>query len=186
MELAKVSISKEYVDFVFQNLIKAEGLEEGYTIHRLSYLLENNPSLMKDTLSFLEYKEMNMYDFIVADLEDHIDTINSSKEENPEVSFSISITKNDVEYFLKTIERRYKQYLPFIFEENVIIALQHNEKALFTLKAKELKNDDFFQSQLMGHIQYQLVGQTEPAPCAKNSTKQAYYNLFKDLKRRDL
>lgn len=186
MELAKIVISKEYVDFVFQNLIKAEGLEEGYTINRLSYLLENNPSLMKDTLSFLEYKEMNMYDFIVADLEDHINKINNSKEENEDISFSVSITKNDVEYFLETIEKRYKQYLPFIFEENVVIALQQNDKAFFTLKAKELKNDDFFQSQLMGHIQYQLVGQTEPAPCAKGSTKQAYYDLFKDLKRRDI
>ena len=186
MEIARMLISKEYIEFVFKNLIKAGGLEKGYTINRLSYLLENNHSLMRDTLSFLEYKEMNLYDFIVADLEDHIDKINDSKEENSDISFSVSITKDDVEYFLETIEKRYKQYLPFIFEENVIIALQHNEKAFFTLKAKELKNDDFFQSQLMNHIQYQLVGQTEPAPCAKGSTKQAYYDLFKDLKKRDL
>lgn len=185
MQEVDLKVSKEYVEFIYSYLLKIEELDKDYTINRLSYLLKTNPIIMKDTLSFIEYKNLGMFDYIVEDLRDHIDTINNSKEKLEEISFIVDITNEDVDYFFESIKKSHKTYLPFIFDEHVKIALLNNQKALFALKAKTLANDAFFKSQLMGHIQYQLVGQQEPPSCAKNSVKTKYFEKFKDLKRKN-
>lgn len=176
-----LKISKEYIEFIYSYLVKVEELEENYSIKRLSYLLKNNPVFMKDTLSFMEYSAVGMIDYIVEDLRDYIDIINESKFELDSIEFVVDINKEDIIHFFESIKRSHKFYAPFIFENHVIIALLNNQKALMSVKARELKDDAFFKGQLMSHIQYQLVGQQEPAPCAKNSTKQAYFQKFKNL-----
>lgn len=176
-----LKISKEYVEFVYSYLKKIEDLEENYSIKRLSYLLKTQPKFFKDTLSFLEYKAVGMENFIIDDLRDHIVLINEIKDELPEIDFSIPLTSEDISYFYESIQKSHKIYVPFIFREHIKTALLLNEKAFLSLKARELKNDDFFKDQLMSNIQIQLVGQSEPAPCAKSSTKRAYFERFKHL-----
>ncbi len=178
-----LKVSREYVEFVYSYLMKVEELEENYSIERLSFLLRENPVFMKDTLSFMEYNAVGMIDYIVEDLRDYIDIINENKSELDSIEFLIEINKEDIDHFFESIKRSHKFYTPFIFENHVKMALLNNEKALMCVKAKALKDDAFFKAQLMSHIQYQLVGKPEPAPCAKNSTKHAYFELFKGLKK---
>ena len=185
MEERNIVISTDYIDFIYENIKKVTNVEENYNKERLTYLLKTNYSFTKDTLSFLEYKEMNMDNFIIEDLAERINIINKTKEEIPFENIKLEITKSDIDYFYKSINKRYNVYLPFIFDSHVVIALLNNQKAFFSLKARELENDDFFKGQLMSTIQQVLVGRAEPAPCAKSKVKQDYYNLFSKLPKRE-
>ncbi len=185
MEQRNIVISTDYIDFIYENIKKVTSLDKNYNKERLVYLLKTNHSFTKDTLSFLEYKEMNMDNFITEDLAERIDVINDTKEEIPYEEIKIEITESDIDYFYKSIKKRYDMYIPFIFDSHIIIALLNNQKAFFSLKARELDNDDFFKRQLMSTIQQVLVGRSEPAPCAKARVKQDYYDLFSKLTRRE-
>lgn len=184
MEKLGLKIEEDYVNFVYSYVIKTKGLDLNYGIKRLSYLLKTNPSFFQDTISFMEYKSVQMEDFIIEDLIEKVDMINASKEELDTVEFVIEITKEDVDYVYESVERRFKEYLPFIFEDHIKFALISNAKALMSVKARELKKDDFFQGSIMANIQHQLVGRQAPAPCANGRVKREYSSLYADLPKR--
>lgn len=184
MQIAKLKISKEYVQWVYSYLIQVSELEAGYTEKRLAFLMKYSPSFLKDTLSFEEYKAVDSENFIIEDLEERVDFINNQKDELDTIEFDYEVTPSDIDYFYKAMKKTYSEYLPYIFDEHVATALVRNPKAFMTLKAELLEKDDYFKRTLISDIQYQLVGRLAPAPCANNKVKSEYYALFKDLKMR--
>lgn len=182
--MSKLKVSEDYIEFIYSYLIKVDGLEENYSKLRLAYLLQSNPLFLKDTLSFKEYEAVEMSEFIIGDLEDNLDLINNTQGELKELSFEIQILESDINYVYESLQRKHREYLPYVFPENIIMALLSNHKALFVTKGRELKNDDYFQDALMANIQYQLVGRQSPPPCANARIKREYYALFENLAKR--
>lgn len=186
MDKVGLKFTNDYIEFLYSYLKNINGLDSNYSKLRLSYLLKNDLDFLKETLSFKEYKAVEMEDFIIEELRDRLELINASKEELETVEFEIELNKDDLDYFYDSIKKAYAEYIPFIFDIHVVKALLSNEKAFLTLKCRTLKEDSYFQADLMANIQYQLVGRISPPPCANGRIKRDYYNLFKNLEKRVL
>lgn len=184
MEQHGLKIEKSYVEFIYSYLKPIKGLDPNYSINRLSYLMRTNYDFLKETLSFQEYVAVGMGNFITEELTDRLESINKVEKELETIEFTLSVTKEDVDYFYDSIKKSHIEYLPYIFDHHVIKALLSSPKGFLTLKCRELHNDAFFKGDLMANIQYQLVGRAAPPPCANGRIKRAYYSLFENLEKR--
>lgn len=177
----EIIIKYSFIEYINQYLKSSSLLKEDYQIEELYYLIKHNYNIQKAIFSIYLYINSGTPEYIRPELEDYIEEINNNKYTSNREDVILIITREHIDYVRSILSKKYSHYEPYIFDEHIVHILKYKPELFIEVLHKKLDKDIFYRQNLVDLILVLLVGDSEPAPCAKGFVKQAFADKFKDL-----
>ena len=176
-------LDKNYLNYCFLELKKSKKLRDGYSLENFIDIAKTNYDVVYNLLSFLDYIQNGLTEYIKDDLNDIVNVFNEHKGTSDVDDIFYSYNDGDILYVERFLDSNYENYSKYISKQHIEQVLRENYKLLNEVKHKNLLKNNYYKSFLIGNLQVILVGMQEPAPCARQSTKDQYYSLYNNLKK---
>ena len=176
--------SKNLIKQIYNYLEKSTQLRKSYTIENFHKLILSKPFFIEHIFTIENYISSGYEEYILAELEDHIDLINSITEESELLDIVFEINDTDIEYVIEIIKKYCSEYTGFLRKNKLLEIICSSNKIIFGMLTRTMEEDLLgSRSILVSSISISLVGVQAPCPCANGLIKSRYSALFHELER---